>query len=143
MIFPRRRLRRGGARGRRVEIEPTVEEVRRAEAGLRPRQPPRPQAVPKQFCCVGAGCGQIFQDKVTLRHHFEIESVVCRPLLANHPRYHAYGLWWCEKCDQWFSAVSNRHDCDRGAAEGGPKRLPTLSFLSILIYKRKYQSIFI
>ena len=90
VIFPRRRLRRGGARGTRVEIEPTVEEVRRAEAGLRPRQPPRPQAVPKQFCCVGAGCGQIFPDKVTLRHHFEIESVVCIPLLANHPRYHAY-----------------------------------------------------
>ena len=48
-----------------------------------------------------------------MRHHFEIESVVCRPLLADHPRYHAYGLWWCEKCDQWFSAVSNRHDCTK------------------------------
>ena len=89
-------------------------EVRRVEAGLLPRlPPPRPQVAPKQLCCMSAGCGQIFLDKVSLRHHFEIESVGCRPVLANHPRYHAYGMWWCEKCDQWFSSNSSRHDCTK------------------------------
>ena len=61
---------------------------------------------------MGLGCGQIFECPFALRYHFEVECVDCRPVLANHPAYISYGLWWCEKCDQWFNK-KGPHDCTR------------------------------
>ena len=77
-----------GSTGRSVAREPTVREHRRAAPG-RPVRPARAIASPLRLCCANH-CGKMFEGrkaKSELRHHFEIESVVCRPCEANYDHY--------------------------------------------------------
>ena len=102
-------------RGLRMVVEQTVADARRAERrhDYPPARTRRVASRGVRLCCVKQGCGQVFDTKNELRHHFY--ETECRPAEVDYPQYVAYGLWRCDQCDLWFDKQATRkHDCSRG-----------------------------